>query len=235
MGTSKEACIVFCGGDEFQVHREGERYVQTLRSAHPDWEFEVLAGAFQNQSEVATLLGRITESLRTLPLFGGGKCLWIKSFNGLSDSATAKSEKAQELFAALLSEIRGLNPAHVRLVMTAYPIDRRRKEYKALSEVATLTFIESGSAGLDIGEWVGSECARVGLRLTSEAQALLPELVRGSTRMLCAELEKLATYQGEQGPILDAADILELVPVFGESDFFAASEVITATDIPLIV
>ncbi|MBO6103272.1 MAG: hypothetical protein J6P03_08490, partial [Opitutales bacterium] len=71
----------------------------------------------------------------------------------------------------------------------------------------------------------------LGVKIDAEAAEILVSTVAANTRMALQELEKLAAYVGFSGEIR-AEDVLNLVPIFGEGDFFELAALFYSGDIP---
>ena len=215
-------CTFIAGDDEFLVTRSGkEAFTKLCQGKGEACTPEIIDAQAQNVSEVETAIQRFNESVQTLSLFGDTKVVWLKNLNCISDSQTGRAEGAKKQTGWLLEILESVDYQSTTILITAFPVDRRRKEYKALQAFGNSTFLESGSAGKDA--LVHATCRDLEVTLTRDAQELLLAKTGGQARLMVQELTKLRTYLGKPGPIDDSL-VLELVPDAGESDFFEVAE-----------
>jgi len=69
-------------------------------------------------------------ALQTLPFFGGGKLVWLKSANFLSDDVRGKSANVLEPLEELAAILIGGLPDNVTLLVSAIDPDKRRSFIK---------------------------------------------------------------------------------------------------------
>src|SRR5438067_2345317 len=100
------------GSDESAVKRQAAELAQKLAPAE-DGEFglETIDGAADNVEQAAAAIRSTIDALQTIPLFGGGKLVWLKSANFLSDDVKGKSasvlEPLEDLGALINSGLAG--------------------------------------------------------------------------------------------------------------------------------
>lgn len=229
MGVPK--CIFIAGDDEFLVTRSGkELFAKISAEKGESCTPELIDAQAHNVSEVETAIQRFNESVQTRSLFGDSKVIWLKNVNFISDNATGKTEGAKQQLAWLLEILSSLDPKATTVLITAFPVDRRRKEYKALQTLSESTFLESDGPGRDV--LIDTLCKDLELTLARDAKELLVAKTGGQARLLEQELNKLRTYLGTPGRI-DASLILEHVPDASESDFFEVAEAFYKKDLRL--
>ncbi|PYJ42958.1 MAG: hypothetical protein DME86_04205 [Verrucomicrobia bacterium] len=74
------------GSDEAAVKREAAALAQKLAPAEAgEFGLETIDGAADNVEQAAGAIRSTIAALQTLPFFGGGKLVWLKSANFLSD------------------------------------------------------------------------------------------------------------------------------------------------------
>ena len=99
-----------------------------------------------------------------------------------------------------------------------------RNFYKWCAEYADFEFLESGKEGRSaLGQRIAETCSKASVEISQSALQLLFEKVGGNSRLITMEAEKLVTYVGEGGQISEAL-VNEMVPNFGEGDFFEATD-----------
>ena len=69
---------------------------------------------------------------------------------------------------------------------------------------------------------IQDECDQAGVPIDRDAAQLLIEKLSGSTRLMVSEVRKLITFIGQDGERITARLVMDLVPNFGEADFFEA-------------
>ncbi len=232
MGASKPFIFV-CGPDDFLVTRLGKQRFEELASDVTD-EFsrEVLSGFAGNVGEVEAAVNRFRESVQTVPMFGGKRAIWLKDINFLGDSVTGRAESTLKLVEDLQAILGAINPEEVSVVVTAAPVDRRRAFPKWCEKTADFTLVGSDSeGGADaLGAVVLAEARSLGVTFGDGALQLLLAKIGANTRLLMAEVQKLATYVAE-GEAIEEAVVAELTPNVAEGDFFEAAEAFFSGDL----
>src|SRR5207237_9446950 len=85
------------GSDEARVKREAAELAQKLApAAAGEFGLEIIDGAADNVDAAASAIRSTIAALQTLPFFGGGKLVWLKSANFLSDDVKGKSANVLE-------------------------------------------------------------------------------------------------------------------------------------------
>src|SRR5437660_9974901 len=80
------------GSDEAAVKREAAALAKQLAPAEAgEFGLETIDGAADNVDGAAAAIRSTIAALQTLPFFGGGKLVWLKSANFLSDDVKGKS------------------------------------------------------------------------------------------------------------------------------------------------
>src|SRR5438876_9327281 len=125
------------GSDEARVKREAAELAKQLAPAEAgEFGLEIIDGVADDVDGAATALRSAIAALQTLPFFGGGKLVWLKSANFLSDDVKGKSanvlEPLQELVAILSVGLQH----DVTFLVSAIDPDKRRSFYKTLTKLA---------------------------------------------------------------------------------------------------
>ena len=226
---AKSACAFICGNDDFLVDREAERiYKEHTQGSEGSFSNETISGSVNNMSDVEAIVKQVRLGMQSMSLFGEDKVIWIKGVNFLADTPTGRAEGTKTLvedLQQLLSKI----PAGVFVVISACPVDRRTKLFKWFKDNADFTYLEEQKNNASVHEVIQLECKKLDISISAEAKDILINKVGGSTRLACNELLKLATYNGDDKNITPAM-VLELVPDFGESDFFEPVEAFFSGD-----
>lgn len=225
------AFTFICGDDDYLVEREARaRFEQACAGITDDLSREVLDAACTKVADVEDTLGRFASATQTMSLFGDRKVVWVKNFNWVADSVMGRGETTKSLVEKFIDTIRHLDPAGVEVIVSAYPLDGRRREAKTLKELGECVELKRPKDLDAIADRMRQEARELGVTLAADAARVLVEKVNGSLRMAETEVRKLACYAGPGGAI-DEATVTALVPVFGEGDFFEPVELFFSGDL----
>ena len=221
---SAPAFTFICGDDDFLVGQEGRAlFTEKTADLADDFSKETVEATAQNVGEVEETVNRFRDSVQTLSMFGDKKVVWLKDVNFLADSVTGRAEGTKKLVVDLQGVLEGLDPAAVEVIITAFPVDRRRKEFKWFQKAADFRDMKGAGDEDSLIELARAEASQLKVNMPMRAAAALVARVQGNTRLILEESRKLATYAGDGGDI-DENLVAELVPAFGEGDFFEAAE-----------
>lgn len=223
-----------CGSDDFIVGRAGkELFGKISADAADEFSCDIINGFAGRVDEVETAVNRFRDAVQTLPLFGGRRYVWLKDVSFLADSPTGRAEGTLTQVEALKAILEGVDPSHAGVLVTAAPVDRRRVFYKWVEKNSDFQFFGGESPGdTSVPEGVAlAEAKTFGVGITPAALNVLIGKLRGNTRLLVEEVRKLATYLGEDGATIDEKLVAELVPEFGEGDFFEAADAFFSGDL----
>src|SRR5204862_3796758 len=163
------------------------------------------AGAADNVDGAANALRATIAALQTLPFFGGGKLVWLKSANFLSDDVRGKSANVLEPLEALGDLLSSGLPNDVTFLVSAIDPDKRRSFYKALTKLAELQVFDEPDLNRsgweeNAGEIVRAEAKKRSLNFEDAALALFVLSTGGGSGVVAQGLEKLALY-GPRGAV----------------------------------
>jgi DNA polymerase III subunit delta len=193
--------VLICGEDEFAVKQRAKELFAEWSAAIGGMDHEVIDGSVTNSGEALKTLGRLRESLQTLPFFGSGKVVWLRNCNFLGDERTATASAVTEALAGLAEELKGFAWQNVRLLISAGKVDKRKTFYKTIDKLGTVEAMAGWS--VDDRDWAdqAENWARQALRakgkeISEEALAELINRVGPNARQLDSEVEKLSLYVG---------------------------------------
>jgi len=208
------------GSDESAVKAAASELAVELAPADAgDFGVETIDGCADNADQAAARIRSTIEALQTLPFFGGGKLVWLKSANFLGDTklggAIAVTEALEELAAILGGDLGG---GEVKFVLSAIEVDKRRSFYKTLAKNAEIQVFDKldtsrggwEEAATDLVQSLSKKC---GLRFEDEARDLFVLLTGGETRTVENELEKLDLFLGAEGRVITLDDVRTMVPL----------------------
>ncbi len=221
---------VICGEDEFLVQERGKAlFAEWVNSTGVDeYSREVIDGRVGNQEELAATLQQFQAATQTLSLFGTEKVVWFREVSFLGDTVTGRAKGTQKLLEDQLKPLlEQVEAGGVKVLFTAFPVDRRRSFFKWLQKRGTFEYLKG--AGEKDPSVLYSLIQRVEestrVEMEPEARDLLIERVSGSARMVQIESEKLANYVGSEGGAITPEMVNALVPHYGDANFFEAVEV----------
>ena len=227
----KDALQIFCGDEGFLTEQAGLKHLKTHLQRHQeDVDQEVLNATVENGGAFKTFLDRFYMSARSLPLFGSKKCLYVKGMNVIADSPTGRAVSTKDLLAewtTFLQDTLQRTGDGLHIILTLYPVDRRRKEYRWLKTHGTFT--DTGK-GLVDEAMVKKTAQQFHISITQSAVQALANRTAGSVRLLHMELGKLATYLEPNGT-LEEDVVLRMVPSFGTGNFFESTEAFFSFDL----
>ncbi|MEO0508904.1 MAG: DNA polymerase III subunit delta [Verrucomicrobiota bacterium] len=215
-----------CGDDDFLVSERGKDwFAGQTKELMDDLSREVVDGRAGNIAEVEQALSRFTIAVQTLSLFGERKVVWLKDVNFMADSQTGRAQGTLDLLENLKGLLEGLNPEAVGVLITAQPVDKRRSFFKWCKKAADFIALEGAKdAPAAYAQLVNEECEKAGVSMSRDAALLLIGKVNGNTRLIVEETRKLCTFaSGNEDPISEQL-VNELVPNFGDADFFEAGD-----------
>src|SRR5882724_10659112 len=217
--------MFICGPDDFLVNRLGKQRFEAMASEVTD-EFsrEILSGFSNNVGEVEATVNRFRESVQTVAMFGGKRIVWLKDVNFLADTVTGRAESTLKLVADLQEILETIDPTETAVLITASPIDRRRAFPKWCEKNADFTLVGGDDEDGTVLEGVVlAEAKSLGVTFAPDAARLLLAKVGANTRLLVAEVHKLANFVAD-GERIEEAHVAELTPNVAEGDFFEAAE-----------
>jgi DNA polymerase-3 subunit delta len=230
---SEKPFTFISGDDDYLVSEAGKGWFgEQTASLMDDLSKEIVDGRASNVAEVEDAIQRFTSAVQTLSLFGERKVVWLKDVNFMADSVTGRAQGTLDLLDLLKSVLEGLAPESVAVLVTAHPVDKRRSFYKWLQKASDFKALGSGKDAAQVcAGLVRETCEAGGAKINANAVELLVAKVNGNTRLLVEECRKLCTYVGTAGESITEQIVMELVPNFGEADFFEAADAFFSLDL----
>src|SRR5688572_2032406 len=193
MAAAKKFTFI-CGSDDFLVGRVGKERFEALAAGVTD-EFsrEIISGFAANVGEVESAVNRFRDAVQTVSMFGGRRVVWLKDVNFLADSVTGRAESTLKLIEDLQQILEKVNPEETAVLITAAPVDRRRSFAKWVEKNADFALAGGDDAdGFALEGVVFAEAKKLGVTFAPDAARLLLAKVGANTRLLVAEVNKLA-------------------------------------------
>ena len=237
--SSVAPVVLVHGDDEFAVKQRARQLYQEWCAELGGMDHEILDAQVGNSGEALAVLGRLRESLQTLPFFGSAKAVWVQNCSFLGDERTASTQAVSESLADLAQELKAFNWQNVRLLISAGKVDKRKTFFKTLEKLGrTETF---AAWSLDDKNWTAEAegSARRALRerdkqITEEALAELVNAVGPNSRQLANEIEKLILYVGDR-PEVGQEDINAIITKNKQARAFALGDALGDRDLPRLL
>lgn len=94
--SSVAPVVLVHGDDEFAVKQRARQLYQEWCAELGGMDHEILDAQVGNSGEALAVLGRLRESLQTLPFFGSAKAVWVQNCSFLGDERTASTQAVSE-------------------------------------------------------------------------------------------------------------------------------------------
>jgi DNA polymerase-3 subunit delta len=229
--------VLIHGEDDFASGQSARKLYQVWTEELGGFDHEVIEGSANNSNEALRVIGRLRESLQTLPFFGSGKAVWLRGCNFLGDERTASSEAVTTALADLASELKEFSFDTVRLLITALKVDKRKTFYKTIDKIGSVEefggFSEREWAS-EAEAWARKGIAARGKTISDEALAELVSRVGPHSRLLDNEIEKLSVYAGEKAEI-GFEDVSAVCSRNKTSKAFALGDALGDRDLPRLL
>lgn len=237
--SSKNSRIHFItGSDEAEVRRTAQGLAAKLASPEAgEFGLEIVEAPADTVDCAIEMVEQTLQGVLTLPFFGGGKLVWMKSVTFLKDSPQGRSETVQNALEKLLKTLEEGLPDGITLLISAPEPDKRRTFYKSLASLASTTLCDKPDFGFnateeDLINWVIDRCRDHGVSMEHEAAVILTARVGANTGQIDAELEKLVTSAGE-GVVITEQLVRDLVPFTRAGGIFDLSNAINKRNLSL--
>lgn len=233
---SSSPFIYVSGPDDYLASRMArEIWAEVKKDVTDDFSIEVISGHAGKVDDVAEAVNRFRDAVQTLGLFGGRRVVWLKDVSFIADNQVGKAESTVKLCEDLQEILETINPDEVGVLISASPVDRRKRFVKFLEK--TGDYRPSGGMDAKGGGMetliaaMNRECEAMQVSIARDAVEVLISKVNGNSRLLIEEVRKLGTYLGEPGAKITSKLVEELTPNFGEGDFFETTEAFFSRDI----
>ena len=220
-----DPCLVAVVGDDDYIVRQRakEIYDGLLNDFPDDLSREIIDGRADKVESVQHILQEAKSAGGTLSLFGGGKLIWLNEINFLNQTKTGAAQGTKDALDSFKSFVEGLEGT--KIIISACPVHRNHSFVKWLQKNSTYEDVarqeKEDVAFRRLVEDTAKEC---GVSFARGAVDYLAAKIGAHPRLGVEETKKMASYLGEENGEITEELILELVPDYGEGDFFEASE-----------
>ncbi|MEY3394907.1 MAG: polymerase subunit delta [Verrucomicrobiota bacterium] len=210
---------VIVGSDDGMVREQALALFNRLTAGNDDgFTHETIDGNADNSEGAYAICSGVSQSLMTLPMFGGDKVVWLRNVNFLADDVTGRSQRTEagvEMLQRILE--KGLTDG-VKFLLSSAKIDKRKSFWKFLeSHAAVQSFdkIDTTKDGWEseVAHLVETRSKQWGLQFEAEALELFALLAGEQTNQIRNELVKLDLYLGTERRIVTEDDVRKLVPL----------------------
>lgn len=230
--TEQGQYYFICGSDDYLVDREGRKlYTQHTAGLSDDFSCEIIDADAQNVAKVESIIKHFIDSAQMPSLFGEKKVIWLRGVNFLADSPTARAEGSKTLVESFIEVLAKLDYSTVCIIISAAPVDKRTRAFKALKNTAFFQLLEDDSTPGGLSQLITQECQAHGVKIGQDAIEALLLKVDGNSRLLIQEVQKLITFVGDDPKGISLKLVNEMVEQFGEGDFFEFSEAFFSLDL----
>ena len=228
-----------CGDDDFAVKQRARQLYEKWSAELGGMDHEIIEATATNSGDALKALGKLRESLQTLPFFGSGKVIWLRDCNFLGEERAASAAVVTETLAELADELKKFAWQNVRLLISAGKVDRRKTFFKTLDKLGTVEIFAAWSA--DDKDWVerAEVAARTAIRerkkeISEEALAEIISRVGPNARQLESEIEKICLFAGDRKKI-ELADVATICSRNKTARAFALGDALGDRNLPALL
>ncbi len=216
----QKACFIY-GDDEYMVDQKAKSYFK------PKESIEAIDGNISTIADLQRCIKKFREAVLTVDFFSNEKWVWLKNVRFFEPSGlafTAGGQTELENFSRLLGHI----PQGVRVLISAFPIDKRSKIFKSLEEELDCDCVTKTEES--IFALIHQISVKYAVEISAEASELLSRKLNGQPRAIVNELEKLCTWAGSNHKI-DLKVVQQLTPALPSEEFFEPIEAFYSEDL----
>ena len=240
MAAVKSPAVAFvCGDDDFAVKTRAKQIFQSWSAELGGMDHEIIEATVGNSGEALAAIGKLRESLQTLPFFGSGKVVWLRDCNFLGEERAASAAAVTETLAGLAEELKTFVWQNVRLLVSAGKVDKRKVFFKTLDKLGNTEIFSAWSA--DDRDWAdrADAAARTATRarqkeISEDALAELINRVGPNARQLDTEIEKLCLFVGDREKIA-MADVAAICSRNKTARAFALGDALGDRNLPALL
>jgi len=221
---SDASLIAVVGDDDFIVRKRAKELFEELSDDYPDdLSREVIDGRADKVETVESILQEAKSAGSTLSLFGGGKLVWLNELNFLNQTKTGSAQGTKDALESIKPFLENLGGTKV--ILSACPVHRNHSFVKWLQKNSAYEDVaKNEKEDVAFRRLVEETADACGVRFGPGALEYLAGKIGSHARLGVEETKKMASYLGSEGQEITEELIIDLVPDFGEGDFFEASE-----------
>ena len=212
------------GDDDYIVRQKAKEVFDDWTKDFPDdLSREIIDGRADRVDDVLRILSEAKAATTTLSLFGGGKLVWINDANFINQNKTGAAKGAKDALEDAKAFLEKLEDS--RVILSACPIHRGHGFVKWLQKNADFhDLAKNEKEDVAFRRLVEETASELEVKFAPGALDYLAGKIGAHPRLGVEETRKLASFLGSEGNEITEQMIIDLVPDFGEGDFFEASE-----------
>lgn len=212
------------GDDDYIVRKKAKEVFDDWTKDFPDdLSREIIDGRADRVDDVLRILSEAKAASTTLSLFGGGKLVWINEANFINQNKTGAAKGAKDALEDAKVFLEKLEDS--RVILSASPIHRGHSFVKWLQKNADFyDLAKNEKEDVAFRRLVEETASELKVKFAPGALEYLAGKIGAHPRLGVEETRKLASFLGSEGNEITEQMIINLVPDFGEGDFFEASE-----------
>jgi len=212
------------GDDDYIVRQKAKEVFDDWTKDFPDdLSREIIDGRADRVDDVLRILSEAKAATTTLSLFGGGKLVWINEANFINQNKTGADKGAKDALEDAKAFLEKLEDS--RVILSACPIHRGHGFVKWLQKNADFhDLAKNEKEDVAFRRLVEETASELEVKFAPGALDYLAGKIGAHPRLGVEETRKLASFLGSEGNEITEQMIINLVPDFGEGDFFEASE-----------
>jgi DNA polymerase III subunit delta len=220
------------GDDDFLVRLKAKEVFDSLLEHYPDdLSREIVDGRADRVEDAQRILKETRSAVETLSLFGGGKLVWLNEVNFLNQTRTGASQGTKDSLETAKETLNSIGQDS-QVILSACPVHRNHSFVKWLQKNSRYEDVSKGEKGDAAFRRTVSDAAKeYGVIFAPGAVDMLAAKIGANTRLAAEETQKIATYLGTKETEITEQLVADLVPDFGEADFFEAAEAFASGDL----
>lgn len=223
--------FLISGNDDARIASEAAKIFNSLTGNNPD-PFGSDIYAEGDDGPNAALINGVIRALKSPSFLGGLKTVWLKHFSGFPDEGDKKSTTPVAVALRELADFikQGL-PQDMALVMDGPGIDKRKAVFKACADKGKTIFLDKPDMAKQGWQYAMMDCIRTaaaekGLKLASQAEDFLLDVLGTDTARINAELEKIICFRGGTEGVASLAEVQEVCVGKGEEMAWALANML---------
>jgi len=219
------------GDDDFLVRQKAAEFFEALSDDYADdLSRDIIDGRADRVEDALRILKEAKASASTLSLFGGGKLVWINEVNFLNMGKTGAAQGTKIALEESKVFLEGLKDSKV--IISASPVHRSHSFIKWAQKKSQFHDLSKNEKeDIAFRRLVLETASSMGVSIDPGAIECLAGKIGYHPRLGAEEVRKLACFLGQSEDQITEKSVMDLVPEFGEGDFFEASEAFFSGDL----
>ncbi len=227
----RENLYLVIGDDDYLVRKRALAIFDQLAEEFPDdLSREIIDGRADRAEEAERILKEGKSAGETISLFGGGRLVWLNEINFLNMGKTGSSQGCKQALDAIKPFLE--NPGDSKILISAYPVHRGHGFIKWAQQASIFEDVaKNEKEDVAFRRLVEETANSLGVSMESGAIECLAGKIGSHPRLGVEEVKKMSCYLGKEDNLITEELVMQMVPEFGEGDFFEASEAFFSGDL----